>query len=45
MAENSKIKKECPSAMAEDKKCKEIIFPPRWKIKNVKETSFRHGGR
>ncbi|MFC2441145.1 MAG: hypothetical protein ACFNVH_10205, partial [Segatella maculosa] len=26
----------CSSAVAEDKKCKENVFPPRRKIKNVK---------
>ncbi len=45
MAENSKIKKECPSATAEDKKCKRNIFPPWRKTKNVKEILVRHGGR
>jgi len=45
VAENSKIKKERSSAVAEDNKCKENVFPPRRKIKNVKETFFRRGGR
>ena len=45
MEENSKIKKECPSSMEEDKKCKRNVRPPRRKIKNVKEIFVRHGGR
>ncbi|WP_154652122.1 hypothetical protein [Segatella maculosa] len=44
MAENSKIRKERSSAVAEDKKRKRIVLPPRRKIKNVKEIFFRHGG-
>mgnify|MGYP001669790984 CR=1 FL=1 len=45
MAENSKIRKERPSAVAEDKICKRIILPPRRKIKYVKGTFFRRSGR
>ena len=44
MAENSKIKKECPSATAEDKKRKRNALPPWRKIKNVKEILILHGG-
>ncbi|WP_276816217.1 hypothetical protein [Segatella maculosa] len=45
VAEDSKMEKERSSAMAEDKKRKKNVLPPRRKIKNVKETFFRHGGR
>ncbi|WP_155814664.1 hypothetical protein [Segatella maculosa] len=45
MAENSKIRKERSSAVAEDKKREEKVLPPWRKIKNVKETFVRHGGR
>ena len=45
MAENSKIRKERSSAVAEDKKCERNVLPPRWKIKNVKKKFFRRGGR
>ena len=45
MAENSKIRKERPSAVAEDKKREEKVLPPWRKIKNVKETFVRYGGR
>ena len=36
MAENSKIRKERSSAVAEDKKREEKVLPPWRKIKNVK---------
>ena len=45
MAENSKIRKERSSAVAEDKKCERNVLPPWWKIKNVKKKFFRHGGK
>ena len=45
MAENSKIRKERSSAVAEDKKRKRNVLPPWRKIKNVKRTFFRRGGR
>ncbi len=45
MAENSKIRKERSSAVAEDKKRKEKVLPPWRKVKNVKERFVRHGGR
>ena len=45
MAENSKIRKERSSAVAEDKKCEEKVLPPWRKVKNVKETFVRYGGR
>ena len=39
------MKKKPSSATAEDKKRKEIIFPPQRKIKNVKILFVRRGGR
>ncbi len=45
MAEDSKIRKERSSAVAEDKKCERNVLLPWRNVKNVKRKFFRRGGR